>query len=88
MESIYEILLDGRTIGAGNFRAGYNLKYRTAPGAHTLSFYSPAGIKAIPLYFTAESGVIYRLNIDYELEKKNGIYDIFVSDFEKYSAEN
>lgn len=87
-ESIYEILLDGRTIGAGNYRAGYNLRYRTAPGTHTLSFYSPAGIKAIPFDFTAKSGIIYRLNIDYELEKKNGIYDIFVTDIEEISAVN
>lgn len=87
-ESIYEILLDGRTIGAGNYRAGYNLRYRTAPGTHTLSFYSPAGIKAIPFDFLAESGSSYRLNIDYDLEKKNGIYDIFVTDIEETSAAN
>ena len=87
-ESIYEILLDGRTIGAGNYRAGYNLRYRTAPGSHTMSFYSPAGIKAIPFDFSAESGSSYRLNIDYELDKKNGIYDIFVTSIEEISAAN
>lgn len=87
-ESIYEILLDGRTIGAGNYRAGYNLRYRTAPGTHTLSFYSPAGIKATPFDFLAESGSSYRLNIDYELNKKNGIYDIFVTSIEEISAAN
>lgn len=87
-ESIYEILLDGRTIGTGNYRAGYNLRYRTASGAHTLSFYSPTGIKAIPFDFSAESGSSYRLNIDYKLERRNGIYDIFVTDIEEISAED
>lgn len=87
-ESIYEILLDGHTIGAGNYKAGYNLKYRTAPGKHTLSFYSPAGIRAISFNFAVKSGLSYRLNIDYNLVRKNGIYDIFVSDFEKFGAEN
>lgn len=87
-ESIYEILLDGRTIGTGNYKAGYNLKYRTAPGKHTLSFYSPAGIKAIPFDFSAESGSSYLLNIDYALEKKNGIYDIYVTGIEEIGAAN
>lgn len=87
-ESIYEILLDGRTIGTGNYKAGYNLRYRTAPGKHTLSFYSPAGIKAIPFDFSAESGSSYLLNIDYALEKKNGIYDIYVTGIEEIGAAN
>ena len=87
-DSIYEILLDERTIGTGNYKAGYNLKFHTAPGQHTISFYSPAGIKAIPFDFSAESGSSYRLNIDYVLEKKNGIYDIFVTDIEKIGAAN
>lgn len=87
-ESIYEILLDGRTIGTGNYRAGYNLKYRTAPGKHTLSFYSPAGMKAIPFDFATKSGLSYRLNIDYELKKKNGIYDICVTGIEEIRAAN
>lgn len=85
-ESIYEILLDGRTIGTGNYKAGYNLRYHTSPGQHTLSFYSPAGIKAVPFDFMAESGSSYRLNIDYELEKKKGIYDIFVTDVEEIGS--
>ena len=87
-ESIYEILLDGRTIGTGNYKAGYNLRYRTAPGKHTLSFYSPAGIKAIPFDFSAESGSSYLLNIDDALEKKNGIYDIYVTGIEEIGAAN
>ena len=85
-ESIYEILLDARTIGTGNYKAGYNLRYHTSPGQHTLSFYSPAGIKAVPFDFMAESGSSYRLNIDYELEKKKGIYDIFVAAVEEIGS--
>ena len=80
VDSIYEVLLDGRTIGMGNYKTGYHLKFCTSPGKHTLSFYSAAGIKAIPFHFTAASGSSYRLDIDYRLEKKNGIYDIFVAD--------
>lgn len=86
VDSIYEILLDGRTIGMGNYKAGYHLKYCTSPGKHTLSFYSAAGIKVFPFHFTASSGSSCRLDVDYKLEKKNGIYDIFVAAFEEISA--
>lgn len=88
VDGFYEILLDGCTIGTGNFKAGYNLRYQTAPGMHTLSFYSPAGIKGVPFDFSTESGFSYRLYIDYKWEKKTSVFVIFVSRIDMMQMDN
>ena len=79
LDSFYQILLDDRTIGRGNYKAGYDLRIRTAPGKHTLSVYAPAGVKPRPFEFTVEADSTYRINIDYEIEKKNANYHVFAT---------
>lgn len=79
LDSIYQILLDDRTIGRGNYKAGYELKIRTAPGKHTLSVYAPAGVKPCPFGFNVEADSAYRIDMDYELEKRNRNYHVFAT---------
>lgn len=79
IDSIYQILLDDRIIGRGNYKAGYDLKVRTAPGNHTLSVYAPAGVRPIPFEFTVEADSTYRIDMDYKVEKKNGNYSVFAT---------
>ena len=79
IDSIYQILLDDRIIGRGNYKAGYDLKIRTSPGSHTLSVYAPTGVKPVPFEFTVEAESKYRIDMDYKLEKKNGNYSVFAT---------
>ena len=51
VEGKYHILLDGKSIGDGNFRKGYTLKRHTSPGHHVLSVTAISGIISVPLEF-------------------------------------
>lgn len=73
----YKILLDGRIIGSGNFLKGYTLKHRTSPGKHTISAYAPAGLISTPFEFVVEKDRSYRVEMDYKLYFRHGIYDVF-----------
>ena len=86
LDSIYQILLDDRTIGCGNYKAGYDLIFHTAPGKHTLSAYAPAGVKPRPFNFTVEAESTYRIDMDYKLEKRNGIYHVFATSIQIISS--
>lgn len=86
LDSIYQILLDDRKIGCGNYKAGYDLIFHTAPGKHTLSAYAPAGVKPRPFNFTVEAESTYRIDMDYKLEKRNGIYHVFATSIQIISS--
>lgn len=78
IDSFYEVLLNGRKVGTGNFIKGYTLKRRTYPGKHTITVYAPNGIISTPFEFTVESRRAYRIEMDYKmLKEKNGLYDVF-----------
>ena len=79
LDSRYQILLDEQMVGTGNFKAGYTIKVRTAPGNHLLSVYCPAGVKTVPFDFNAEEDKNYLIEMDYKLERKNGVYEIFAT---------
>lgn len=73
----YRIMLDGKDIGAGNFIKGYTLKRRTSPGKHVITAYAPSGIISTPLEFDVEVGKVYKIEMDYKVYLKDGVYDVF-----------
>lgn len=75
----YRILLDGKEIGYGNFIKGYTLKRKTSPGKHIITVYAPSGIISTPFEFEVKADKLYRIEMDYKVYLKNGIYDVFAS---------
>lgn len=73
----YKIMLDGKEIGSGNFIKGYTLKRRTSPGKHIITAYAPSGIISTPFEFEVEADKSYRIEMDYKVYLKDGIYDVF-----------
>ena len=73
----YRIILDGKDIGSGNFIKGYTLKRRTSPGKHVIAAYAPSGIISTPLEFEVKAGNVYKIEMDYKVYLKNGVYDVF-----------
>lgn len=82
VDSLYQIVLDGKSIGKGNYIKGFSLKKRIGPGKHTLTFHAPAGIKPFPYSFETEAGKSYFIEIDHRPHLNTGIYDLFVDRFE------
>lgn len=76
-DATYKIMLDGKAIGSGNFIKGYTLKRRTYPGKHVIIVYAPSGIISTPFEFEVEAGKSYRIEMDYKVYLRNGIYDVF-----------
>jgi len=83
VEGKYHILLDGKSIGDGNFRRGYTLKCRTSPGHHVLLAAAISGIVATPLEFDVEDGCAYRIEMDFKLHYWQAVYEIFPKSIEK-----
>lgn len=77
VDATYKILLDGREIGKGNFIRGYTLRKRTSPGKHVITVYAPSGIISTPFEFMVEADNEYRIEMDYKVHFKDGIYDVF-----------
>lgn len=50
----YKILIDGKSVGTGNFIKGYTLKRRISPSKHKLTAYAPSGIISSPFEFEVE----------------------------------
>lgn len=86
VEGKYHILLDGKSIGDGNFRKGYTLKCHTSPGRHVLSVAAISGIVATPLEFDVEAGCVYRIEMDFKLHYWQAVYEIFPKSIEKIKA--
>ena len=86
VEGKYHILLDGKSIGDGNFRKGYTLKCHTSPGRHVLSVAAISGIVATPLEFDVEAGCVYRIEMDFKLHYWQALYEIFPKSIEKIKA--
>lgn len=76
-DGLYKLLLDDKEIGTGNFIKGYTLKRKTSPGKHKLTAYAPSGIISTPFEFEVEKDKSYRIEMDYKLHTKDGIYDVF-----------
>ena len=83
VEGKYHILLDGKSIGDGNFRKGYTLKCHTSPGHHVLSVAAISGIVATPLELDVEAGCVYRIEMDFKLHYWQAVYEIFPKLIEK-----
>lgn len=77
VDSSYKILLDDNPIGVGNFIKGYTLTRRTSPGKHTIKVWAPNDIISTPLEFDTSCNKKYRIEMDYILYRKEGIYDVF-----------
>ena len=77
LDGSYKLLLDNKEIGTGNFIKGYTLIHRTSPGNHKLTAYAPSGIISTPFDFYVEENKSYKIDIDYKVYIKNGIYDVF-----------
>lgn len=73
----YQILLDDRSVGIGNYRKGYDIRVRTSPGRHTVCAYSPSGVKFVPFDFTVEEGGTYQISMDYEWHFLKGQSEVF-----------
>lgn len=76
-DASYKIMLDGKDIGSGNFIKGYTLTRRTSPGKHVITAYAPSGIISTPFEFEVETDTTYRIEMDYKIYFKDGIYDVF-----------
>lgn len=76
-DGLYQLLLDGKKIGSGNFIKGYTLKRKTSPGKHILTAYAPSGIISTPFEFETEQDKAYRIEMDYKLHLKESVYDVF-----------
>ncbi len=77
VDASYNILLDGKEIGAGNYIKGFSLKRRTSPGKHILTAFAPVGIVSTPFEFEVEADRFYRIEMDYKVCLKDGTYDVF-----------
>ena len=84
----YKIMLDGKEIGSGNFIKGYTLKRRTSPGKHVITAYAPSGIISTPFEFEVETNKSYKIEMDYKVYLKDGIYDVFGYHIFSKSTEN
>lgn len=78
-DATYKIMLDGKAIGLGNFIKGYTLKRKTSPGKHVITAYAPSGIISTPFEFEVEANKSYRIDMDYKVYLKDGIYDVFAT---------
>lgn len=79
VEGKYQILLDGKPIGNGNFIKGFEFSVRTSPGKHVVSVYGISGIIAVPHKFECKSGDCHFFNMDFKVHLRNGYYEIFVA---------
>ena len=85
-EGTYQILLDDWNVGIGNYRKGYDIRVRTAPGRHTVCAYSPSGVKFVPFDFTVEEGGTYQVEMDYEWHLWRGQSEVFACGIEKITS--
>lgn len=83
VDGSYKILLDEKPIGNGNFIKGYTLKRRTSPGRHSISVWALSGIISTVFEFDVFQDKAYRIEMDYLLHKKDGIYDVFAEKIEE-----
>ncbi len=79
VEGKYQILLDGRPIGNGNFIKGFDFSMRTSPGKHVVSVYGISGIITVPYEFECKSGDRRLFDMDFKVHLRNGYYEIFVA---------
>ena len=82
-EGKYNVLLDGKNVGMGNFIKGYNIKRHIAPGKHTLSVYAPIGITMKTFEFDTHENISYHIELDYAFHFKNSEYEILVEKIEQ-----
>lgn len=73
----YRILIDGKHVGYGNFIKGFTIKKKTSPGKHTLTAYAPSGVISTPFEFEVEENRVYRIEMDYKVHLRKGLYDVF-----------
>ncbi len=83
LDGSYRILLDEKPIGNGNFIKGYTIKRKTSPGKHIISVWAPTGIISTVFEFEVFQDKRYRIEMDYILHKKEGIYDVFAEKIEE-----
>lgn len=76
-DGTYMVLLDGKSIGTGNFIKGYSLRRKTSPGKHRLLAYAPSGIISTPFEFEVVQDMTYEIDMDYKFYAKDGVYDVY-----------
>jgi len=88
IEGKYQILLDDKSIGNGNFIKGFDFTVRTSPGPHIVSVYGISGIIAVPYEFRGKSGDRCYFDMDFKVHLRNGYYEIFVASSKIISKKN
>lgn len=78
VEGKYQILLDGKSVGTGNFIKGFEFSVCTSPGKHTVSVYGITGIITVPYDFECRIGDYIYLDMDFKVHIRHGFYEIFV----------
>lgn len=82
-EGKYNVLIDGKNVGMGNFIKGYTIKRHIAPGKHTLTIYAPIGITMKPFEFDTHENSSYHIELDYAFHFKSSEYEIIVEKIEQ-----
>ena len=80
LDARYQLILDGKPIGLGNFIKGYSLDVLTSPGCHVIEAYAVSGIYTIPYNIVCQEGKTYLVEMDYNMHLRNGYYDVFASE--------
>lgn len=83
VDGIYQVVLDGKSIGRGYFIKKFTLIKRVGPGRHTISFYAPVGIMSVPFEFDASAGDSCSIELDYSYHPKENYYKVFVESLMK-----
>ncbi len=84
VEGKYQILLDGRPIGNGNFIKGFDFSIRTSPGKHVVRVYGISGMITVPYEFECLSGDRLLFDMNFKVHMRNGYYEIFVASSKKF----
>lgn len=82
-EGKYQLLIDGKLIGMGNFIKGFTIRRRISPGKHILTVYMPIGIVMQPFEFNTLENKKYHIELDYAFHFRNSTYEILVENFKE-----
>lgn len=75
-DSTYDVLIDGKAVGMGNYIKGYTIERRIAPGKHELTVQA-AGVSCIPFDFHVKENMAYLIEMDYRFDRKACAYKVF-----------
>lgn len=77
VDGYYQVVMDGRAVGIGNYRKGYVMDVRTSPGSHTVEAYALTGVTTEPLVMKCEPGESWEVEMDYRVSLISGYYHVY-----------